>query len=125
MTEGKAGQILKEISNAEKKMNEYVKTVRSVIANDLIFKRSQELVPYETGNLRKSGAVKNKKNGTANFTATIEYVAPYAFEVHEFPESFKYTTPGTGPKYLQRAVDEATPQIRQIARDIFLEIIGR
>ena len=36
--------------------------------------------------------------------ARVGYTAKYAPYVHEMPSSFNYTKPGTGPKFLEKAI---------------------
>jgi len=44
--------------------------------------------------------------GPAGYTVEIGYGAYYALYVHEMSASYNYTAPGTGPKFLQRAVEQ-------------------
>lgn len=89
-----------------------------------VYEKSQEYVPKDTGNLASTGKI--VKDATGKYT--VIYTADYAFFVHEnmrtdepystgprYIGSAKYgatgnaknyTTEGTGPKYLERAVDE-------------------
>lgn len=46
--------------------------------------------------------------------ARIGYTAKYAPFVHEMPASFNYTKPGTGPKFLQKAIAENQSSILSI-----------
>lgn len=88
---------------------------------DAVYQRSQQYVPKDTGALAASGKV--IKTATGKYS--VKYDAPYAYYVHEnlrtnepfdnrngaaqfgaIGNAKSYTTPGTGPKYLERAVDE-------------------
>ena len=70
--------------------------------------------PLEHGPLRASQHVNTPK--ISNTEVTVEFgfggpSAPYAFIVHEMPSSNKWTTPGTGPKYLEGPVRAALPRL--------------
>lgn len=41
----------------------------------------------------------------------VGFTEPYAPFVHEMPESNNFTTPGTGPKFLEKAVRENEQEI--------------
>jgi len=66
-----------------------------------------------------------------NFTGaeTLEgKVVTYAIYVHERTDAVKWTTPGTGPKFLERAVREILPQVGQIVGrrvEMLTEQVGR
>jgi hypothetical protein len=64
---------------------------------------SNEIVPKEFGVLVNSSFT----NFNA-FTrkAGVGYTASYAGFVHEMPEDYNYTSPGTGPKFLKKAIDQ-------------------
>ena len=62
---------------------------------------SNETVPHDKGvliNSSFSGYDPQAKRGRVGYTAKY---APY---VHEMPASFNFTKPGTGPKFLQKAI---------------------
>lgn len=59
---------------------------------------AQPVTPRDTGDLRASGSV----DRTGPLQVTVGFGAPYAIFVHEAPESWNWTTPGTGPKFLER-----------------------
>lgn len=88
---------------------------------DEVFRVSQEYVPQDTGDLAASGKVEKEKDGFY----TVRYDDWKAFLVHENfiqeqpydgrngaalygaeGNAKSYTTPGTGPKYLERAADQ-------------------
>lgn len=78
---------------------------------DQIFTISQQQVPYDEGDLYDSGTVERTKNGYeisyGKGMTNDEGGMSYAFFVHEDrPRGVakNYTTPGTGPKYLESAV---------------------
>jgi hypothetical protein len=72
-----------------------------------ILKIAEPITPKDTGALRKSGRVISPpKHAGHNIVARVRWggaKAPYAAWVHEMPETFNYTTPGTGPQYAMRA----------------------
>lgn len=83
---------------------------------DRILKKSLEYCPMDTGALRASARV-IKGNQPTEYTIVYGSGAGggfrdsyYAVYVHEIPKA-NYTTPGTGWKYLERAVDEIVPEI--------------
>lgn len=66
-----------------------------------------------------------------NFTGPSELeskVVSYAVFVHERTDAVQWTTPGTGPKYLERAVRELLPEVgRLVGRrmEMLTEQVGR
>ena len=83
-----------------------------------VYERSQELVPVDTGALRKSGFVKiEKKNGHTRAAIGYSKDGPpaYGLFVHENDEA--YHAPPTQSGFLFKAVDEVAPQIPRILRD--------
>lgn len=63
-------------------------------------RKSQDVVPYREGDLEASAYV-NRFWENGNPYVEVGYRAPYALRLHE--ELFdNYTTPGTGPKFLER-----------------------
>jgi len=78
-----------------------------------IFEKSQEYAPMDEGHLRESAKIHEIKWEGNVVKTSISYgneKVNYAYFVHEdMPSAIspkKYTTDGTGPKYLQRAVEE-------------------
>lgn len=107
------GQISSEITSQSDTLSKEVA--------DKIYDKSQEYVPYDTGELSSSGRVVKGTDGQY----TVEYTAEHAFFVHEnIPQDLprdarngaakygaegnakNYTTAGTSAKYLERAADE-------------------
>jgi hypothetical protein len=76
--------------------------------------RSQEYVPEKTGELANSYKAEREANVGNTIRYTIKYGdnlsgengENYAAEVHEMPDSYNYTKPGSGPRYLERALQE-------------------
>jgi hypothetical protein len=80
---------------------------------NLIFARSQVLVPVDTGVLRGSGGVSAPQKGTTGYFVDIFYGGPaasYALYVHEIIGN--YHKPPTQAKYLEQPFMEALPQIQ-------------
>lgn len=76
---------------------------------------SNENVPQRKGVLINSsfsdvGSLNGKPVARAGYTAK------YAPFVHEMPESYNFTKPGTGPKFLQNAVVQNPGTILNIIR---------
>lgn len=84
------------------------RTHEGIVAAGVFVKgESQEITPVEFGILNSS----TFSTPTAPMRVTVGYTADYAAYVHEFPSTFNYTKPGTGPKFLEKAVKENIPQI--------------
>ena len=80
---------------------------------NLIFAKSQILVPVDTGVLRGSGGVSAPQQGTTGYFVDIFYGGPaadYALYVHEIIGN--YHKPPTQAKYLEQPFMEALPQIQ-------------
>jgi hypothetical protein len=81
-----------------------------VAAGQFVKAESVDITPAEFGNLRNSAGSKP----IGPLSVAVYYTQSYAPYVHEMPEHNNYTTPGTGPKFLERAVKENVPTILQI-----------
>lgn len=85
----------------------------------VIFARSQRLVPVRHGILKASGMVSRAKSEGSDMHVDITYGGPaatYAMWVHEL--NHRHEAP-TQRKYLQRPVEERTPNIpRNMAKRI-------
>lgn len=77
-------------------------------ANTLV-NMATPITPKDTGRLRKSvRIIAPPKTAKKRIIARIRWggaKAPYAAWVHEMPDSVNWTTPGTGPKYAERAAN--------------------
>jgi hypothetical protein len=71
---------------------------------------SQETTPVEFGVLNNSAFMQS----FAPLSVTIGYTAKYAQYVHEMPSTYNYTKPGTGSKFLEKAVKNNGAQILRI-----------
>jgi hypothetical protein len=81
---------------------------------NLIFAKSQVLVPVDTGVLRGSGGVSAPQMGATGYFVDIFYggpAAPYALYVHEIIGN--YHNPPTQAKYLEQPLMEAIPEIQK------------
>lgn len=94
---------------------------------NLIFARSQVLVPVDTGVLRGSGGVSAPQFGIHGSYVDIFYggpAAPYALYVHEIIGN--YHNPPTQAKYLEQPFMEALPAVQNnISRRIIHIIRNR
>jgi len=80
---------------------------------NLIFARSQTLVPVDTGVLRGSGGVSAPQTGQNGTYVDVFYggpAAPYALFVHEIIGN--YHNPPTQAKYLEQPFMEALKEIQ-------------
>jgi hypothetical protein len=79
------------------------------VAQDVL-KVSGEAVPIDTGTLKSSRFTVGPEDTSRGIEVTIGYggaAAAYALPVHEMPETNRFSRPGTGPKYLERPLNEA------------------
>lgn len=77
-----------------------------------LLKISVPMTPLRYGPLRASGRVDGPNFSGHNVWVTVGYGGPavdYALFVHEMPDTYNFTTPGTGPKYLENAAKEWLP----------------
>ena len=88
-----------------------------------IMRRSQQLVPRDTGALAASAYVEKPVIGPTGSTVELGYTSPYAVRTHEMPRSGVTHGVGPGPrfqpysswattgqwKYLESAANELTP----------------
>lgn len=93
---------------------------------NLIFAKSQVLVPVDTGVLRGSGGVSAPQQGPQGFYVDIFYggpAAPYALYVHEIIEN--YHKPPTQAKYLEQPLMEAQAELQNRIKDRIIDIIEK
>ena len=94
--------------------------------SNLIFAKSQVLVPVDTGVLRGSGGVSAPQQGPQGMFVDIFYggpAAPYALYVHEIIEN--YHKPPTQAKYLEQPLMEAQAQLQSRIKDRIIDIIEK
>jgi len=53
------------------------------------------------GHLRRSQKIENPKTKHGEISVEVGFDTDYAAAVHEMPETVNWSTPGTGPKYLE------------------------
>ena len=58
-------------------------------------------VPKKLGNLRRTQQVNKPKISPKEISVEAGFAADYAAKVHEMPNTYNYTEPGSGPKYLE------------------------
>lgn len=79
-------------------------------AGEDLLAKTLPVTPLLTGELRQSGFVDH-----APGEAVVGFSAPHALYVHEMPAHYNFTTPGTGPKYLQNTFSrERSRYVRHI-----------
>ena len=81
----------------------------------LVKNRAVKITPYRLGNLAGSAYVTPVKSLTKPIVE-IGYTAVYAPIVHEMPASYNYTKPGTGPKFLEKALRSSAKDIIEIIK---------
>jgi len=91
-------------------------TAKGMLAAGLFVEgESNEIVPQRLGGLINSSFTSVGKIGK-RIVARVGYTVKYAGFVHEMPETNNFTKPGTGPKFLFKAVTRNSAQILQIIR---------
>jgi len=86
------------------------------VAQQLIADSIRE-VPKDLGALRSSNFVTRPKRTGGTVSLKVGFggmAASYALFVHEMPEGTNWTTPGTGPKYLERPLNALRPKFGRI-----------
>lgn len=71
------------------------------------------VTPEDRGPLRRSFKYRIQNTATG-IELKLYFTADYAAFVHEMPPTYNFTTPGTGPKFLQRPVIENKEQLFRI-----------
>ena len=93
---------------------------------NIIFAKSQVLVPVDTGVLRGSGGVSSPQMGNTGSFVDIFYGGPaasYALLVHEIIGN--YHNPPTQAKYLEQPVMEAMSTIQENIKGRIIDIIQK
>lgn len=107
-------------SNLTRNARKYVRDLPQVVAKTftttswLVLGDAIPITPLRDGILRSTAHVKPPV--IAGNQVVVEFgfggpAAPYAFRVHELPESSNWTTPGTGPKYLEKPIRARIPKL--------------
>ena len=93
---------------------------------NVIFAKSQILVPVDTGILRGSGGVSAPQMGNQGYFVDIFYggpAAPYALYVHEIIGN--YHNPPTQAKYLEQPLMEAMDGLQSRLKGRIVDIIEK
>ena len=118
-------QFKSNIPQVQRKIREATKKAMEKIVNDLT-RRSKQLAPLDTGNLRGSGfgEVKEESNetiGTVTFNAGAdEYGMSYALIQHE-DMSFHHPKGGQA-KYLEQPLNENRERYKSFIKDKIKEV---
>lgn len=87
------------------------------VGNEFLISKMIPVTPMRTGRLRKSFE-NHVSAGAYAVYGKIENTAPYASYVHEMPEATNWTTPGTGPKFMERPMDENQREVLRIIANL-------
>lgn len=96
--------ILRVTSNAEVAIRMFLEDVH---------KNSTEITPMRTGELRK-----RIRKSVSGKTGEIQWQSNYAIYQENPSRKFKYTTPGTGPHYAEKAVKKAVDNFSKIISEV-------
>tara|TARA_Y100000004_G_C8927590_1_gene418323 strand:- start:127 stop:588 length:462 start_codon:yes stop_codon:yes gene_type:complete len=87
-----------------------------------------KITPFDTGNLRDSHYVELPKPTSSGMVVKLGFggtAAPYALAVHErTDEGINWSEPGTGPKFLERALDKRAGSLARNIQDRMRLIIA-
>lgn len=90
-----------------------------------VMANSKEIVPVDKGTLMSTGHVDPPVETDKGASINMGYggpAAPYALAVHEnLDPRVHWTRPGSGPKYLERPLEEMKPNITPRVRQAILE----
>lgn len=87
---------------------------------DRVHGEAVQLAPLETGRLRESARVDTERDDENGYRREVSFNTPYAAVQHEGGWETgplaghrirRYTTPGTGPKYLEAPLKRAIPDL--------------
>lgn len=106
--------VLKNLNRAITKIEG--NTAKGMLAAGLFVEgESNEIVPQRLGGLINSSFTAVGRIAK-RIVVRVGYTVNYAPFVHEMPETNSFTKPGTGPKFLFKAVTKNSRQILQIIR---------
>ena len=77
-------------------------------------------VPKKQGNLRRTQQVNEPKINHGEISVEQGFAADYAGKVHEMPDTYNFTEPGSGPKYLESKLIKNKEKYMKIAADHIL-----
>lgn len=89
---------------------------------------ADQVVPVDTGTLKNSRYVTPPESDGDVITVSVGYggvAAPYALAVHEnMSPTVHWSTPGTGPKYLENPLKERQGELPDILADAVREALS-
>ncbi len=95
-------------------------------AADIILEKALPLTPMKTGALRESGRIEERENGEVAVVFGNDDTINYAAIVHEDMSPKTFTESGTGPKFLEIAVDQSMNEIDEMfANTVEMRLHGR
>jgi hypothetical protein len=118
-------QLVKALKSGKEKSPQAIAQAIWEEAN-MIFAKSQILVPVDTGVLRGSGGVSAPQLGSQGYFVDIFYggpAAPYALYVHEIIGN--YHNPPTQAKYLEQPLMEAMDGLQSRLKGRIVDIIEK
>ena len=118
-------QLVKALKSGKEKSPQAIAQAIWEEAN-IIFAKSQILVPVDTGVLRGSGGVSAPQLGSQGYFVDIFYggpAAPYALYVHEIIGN--YHNPPTQAKYLEQPLMEAMDGLQSRLKGRIVDIIEK
>lgn len=118
-------QLVKALKSGKEKSPQAIAQAIWEEAN-MIFAKSQILVPVDTGVLRGSGGVSAPQLGNQGYFVDIFYggpAAPYALYVHEIIGN--YHNPPTQAKYLEQPLMEAMDGLQSRLKGRIVDIIEK
>lgn len=80
--------------------SEGVKLACAEIIRDTM--RDEPTVPKLVGHLRRSGVIEEPVLSANEIRIVVGFNTEYAARIHEAPESWSWTLPGSGPKFLEK-----------------------
>jgi hypothetical protein len=87
------------------------------VAAEMVLAKAVEVTPALTGALRGSGTQKPTNGGKTREISFGGAATEYALIVHEMPYSNNFSTPGTGPKYLETPLRENADKVLKYLND--------
>lgn len=109
--------LIKRLDNAAKNTEDEVARRLKLSAEDLLSK-SIPLTPREYGDLRASGNVTPLAHDANGPFLEVGFDSEYALAVHEMlGEEIDWTTPGTGPKYLETPLEQNRARYVEYIKD--------
>lgn len=112
-------QVLGELKNSRQLVKRAAQAAM-IEAMMHIQKLADQTVPEDTGELRKSWRVPVPEIKGDTVEGSVEYTADHALFVHEWTDpSVNWTRPGSGPKWLEQAMDQGSKEALGVFADEF------